>query len=128
MHTLPISGDIEGYIFTDDWAKKCSYLHVLESLHMLTETGPEDFTMDNFYKKKFFLPFRLSHSINHYDPVTQERVQQGAISPLSRQRRLFLKFESNLTYVLRVSVIYFQHRSIKVSDDLKIFKNYDVDQ
>ena len=119
---------MEGYVFTDDWAKKCSYLHVLESLHMLTEVGPEDFTLNTFYNKKFFLPFKLSHSINHFDPVTAEKVQQNSISPLSRQKRLFLKFSENLGYALRVSVIYFQHRSLKVTEDLKIFKNYDVDQ
>ena len=122
------SGDVEGYSFKTEFAKKCSYLHVLDTLSKLTEAGSEDFSMDNFYEKKFFLPFKLSASINNYDMATRERVQQNPINPISSQRKLFMKFSTNLSYTLRVSVIYFQHRSIKIDKNKRCYKSFDIDQ
>ena len=122
------SGDVEGYSFHNSFAKKASYLHVLDTLSKLTEAGSEDFTLENFLEKKFFLPFKLSASINNYDVATRERVQQNPINPISNQRKLFLKFEANLAYTLRASIVYFQHRSIKIDKFKKCYKSFDIDQ
>ena len=122
------SGDVEGYAFHDDYATKCSYLHVLDTLAKLTESGTEDFSLETFKTKKFFLPFNLSPSLSNYDSVTSEKIQQNSINPVSSQRKLYLKFKSNLTYTIRVSVIYFQHRSLKVDGLKHVYKSFDVDQ
>ena len=122
------SGDIEGYNFTSDYATKCSYLHVLDSLGKLNEKGFEDFSLKNFYGKKFFLPFSLSPSINHWDANTNEKIQQNSINPVTNERKLFLKFSSNLTYAIRIRVIYFQHRNIKIDASKRVWKDYDLDQ
>ena len=118
----------EGYNFSTSYAKKCSYLHVLDTLSKLNEKGSEDFTLDNSYTKKFFLPFHLTPSLNSYDAATNEQVQQNAISPMSNQRKLYLKFDRNLEYAIRISAIFFQHRSIKIDAAKRVFKDYDVDQ
>lgn len=122
------SGDVEGYSFKTEFAKKCSYLHVLDILAKLTERGSEDFSMKSFYNKKFMLPFKLSASPNNMDSATREKVQQSNITPVSNQRRLFLKFAENTSYTITVSVIYFQHRSIKINREKKVFKSFDIDQ
>ena len=90
--------------------------------------GTEDFTMKNFYSKKFMLPFKLSASPNNLDAATREKVQQNNMTPVSNQRRLFLKFDTNTSYTITVSVIYFQHRSIKINKEKKVFKSFDIDQ
>ena len=122
------TGDVEGYSFHNDSAKKCSYLHVIDTLAKLTENGTEDFSLKSFYAKKFFLPFRLSATVNNYDAATNEKLQQAPINPVSNQRKLFLKFERNTQYAIRVSVIYFQHRSIKINGEKRVFKSFDIDQ
>jgi len=123
-----LTGDVEGFAFQDDYAAKCSYLHVLDTLSKLNEKGTEDFSFETFMKKKFILPFKLSPSVNHLDASLAENIQQNSVNPLSNQRKLYLKFKNNLTYAVRVSVLYFQHRSLKVDGSKRLFKNYDVDQ
>ena len=103
-------------------------MHVLDTLAKLTQNGSEDFTLNDFLKKKFFLPFRLSANINNYDSATNEQIQQSPINPVSNQRKLYLKFESNTEYTIRVSVIYFQHRSIKIDKEKRVYKSFDIDQ
>ena len=124
--TLP--GDVEGFSFADDYATKCSYLHVLDTMGKLTEHGTEDFSLESFKTKKFILPFKLSPSINSLDSVTTEMVQQNSVNPISNQRKLYLKFKSNTTYAIRVSCLYFQHRSIAIDQNKRVFKSYDLDQ
>ena len=122
------SGDVEGYSFLNDHATKCSYLHVIDTLSKLTEKGTEDFSLDAFKNKKFFLPFKLTPSVSNYDSATNERIQQNNINPVSNQTKLYLKFKSNTSYVIRVSMIYFQHRSLKIDGQKRVFKSFDVDQ
>ena len=119
---------MEGFSFKDDYATKCSYLHVLDTLCKLTEHGTEDFSLKAFTTKKFILPFKLSPSINSLDAVTNESVQQNSINPVSNQRKLYLKFKTNTTYAIRVSCIYVQHRSICIDKNLRVFKDFDLDQ
>ena len=119
---------MEGYAFHNESARRCSYLHVLDTLAKLNEHGTEDFSLKNFYDKKFFLPFRLSATLNNYDAATSEYIQQAPINPISNQRKLFLKFGSNTTYTIRVSVVYFQFRSIAIDNQKRVYKSFDIDQ
>ena len=51
-----------------------------------------------------------------------------SILNLCRQKRLFLKFSENTSYAVRVSVVYFQHRSVKIDGLRRCWKSYDLDQ
>ena len=116
------SGDIEGYNFSNDWYKKCSYYHALTTMGKINDRGTHDYSQQTFMDKKFMLPFCMSQSINILDQPTGEKVQQSNIVGNSDRRVLYLKFKNELTHTLKVTCIYLQHRSLCVDNQRRVFK------
>ena len=122
------SGDVEGYNLKTRNNQIFSYQQVCQDLGKLTENGTEDFSFEAFMSKKFFLTFNLSGCLNSYDSATRENIQQAPINNISNQKKLFLRFNSNTSYAIRISMLYFQHRSIRVNNEKLATKSFDVDQ
>jgi hypothetical protein len=120
------SGSPEGYYFNSDWARKCSYLHILDSLGKLNEFGSADLSKKAYYRDKFFMIFRTSPSINNYSPRDSNFIQQAHYS--NPKSILYLKFAAETTYTIRVTVLYSQSRSLTIDKDRLTFKDYDLDQ
>ena len=91
--------DSEGYQFSTEQQKICSYFVAMEGLGKVNENGCE-LSLDMFYDSSFFLPFKLSHELSNYSPDISDRVLMAPTIKNSRTR-LFLEFNSATTYVIR---------------------------
>ena len=88
----------------------------------INEKGTKDYDLNTFMTKKFMLPFSMSQSINIFDETTAQTVQQSNIQGNSDRRILYLKFKTELTYTMKLTAIYLQHRSLNIDSERRVFK------
>ena len=99
---------------------------MLQTTNKLTSKG-SDLDMNTWLTSSFFLPFKTSFEIDNFSEEARDRIKQSPINPYSKYL-LYLKFEEETTYVIRVVAIYRCLRYIQINSERSVFKSHELEQ
>ena len=121
-----MQGEIDGYNFKNEEKINASYLYVLKCFDFLD--GPEASACLSREKwindGYFYLPFRLSAEL---DSDGSSNVDHLPITK-NNSYQFYLRYNQPSTYVVRMSCMYYQSRSLMIDAMRSTWRDFEVDQ